>query len=147
MKWTFDHSQMPVCVRVDVEGDATLEGTFALWNEIITSDAWHPGMSVLLDITNLSQFGGGGSQIMQKLIGYFIEHREEIGKSCIAIVRPNPEVYNYGRQFEYGIRLRGSAVVVRNFLNVEHASEWLANNARLSGGVTEISTTGASDRL
>jgi hypothetical protein len=133
MKWTFDHSRLPVYLQVTVEGKPSAEEVIALWDEMTMSGLWHPGMSVLLDSSKLAPMGTDGSRIIQDLIRYFIERREQIGKSCIAMVRSNAETYSYVRQFEYGIRLRGSSVVVRNFASPEHAAEWLTNHAGMCG--------------
>ena len=133
MKWTFDHSQLPAFLRVFVEGKASVGDARALLDELIESDRWHPGMSVLVDISGLPSSDGERHTIIQDLIRYFVEHRKEIGKSCIATVRPSAEAYNYIRQFEYGIRLRGSEAVVRNFMNERHATDWLTNHAGMCG--------------
>ena len=69
----------------------------------------------------------------EALIRYFVERRYDIGKSCIATVRPSPSAYNNIRQFEYGIRLRGSEAVVRNFMSTHNAAEWLTNHAGMCG--------------
>ena len=133
MKWTFDRSQLPSYVKVSVEGQASVDGARALLDQLIESEFWHPGMSVLVDISGLSAIGTDKHAILQDLIRYFVEHQKIIGKSCVATVRPSPDAYNNIRQFEYGIRLRGSEVVVRNFMNVHNAAEWLTNHAGMCG--------------
>jgi hypothetical protein len=133
MKWTFDHSQLPVYVRVIVEGKANINDARALLDELVLSELWHPGMSVLVDISEMPPTGDDRFAIIQDLIQYFIERRQDIGKSCIATVRPRAEAYNYIRQFEYGIRLRGSEAIVRNFMNTGNAADWLTNHAGMCG--------------
>ena len=133
MKWTFDHSQLPVYLRVIVEGKVSVDDARALMDELVNSQQWHPGMSILVDISELPPTSDNWQVIVRELIRYFVERRHDIGKSCIATVRPHAEAYNYIRQFEYGIRLRGSEAVVRNFVNADHAAEWLMNHAGMCG--------------
>lgn len=133
MKWTFDHSHLPVYVRVIIEGSVSIVDAYALMDELLDSERWHPGMSILVDLNNVLPASDNWHLIIKDLIGYFIDRRNIIGKCCIATVRPHAEAYNYIRQFEYGIRLRGSEVVVRNFINSDHASEWLMNHAGMCG--------------
>ena len=123
MKWTFDHSRLPAFLQVSVEGQASVDDAHALLDELLESEFWRPGLAVLVDI----------SRMMQALIRYFVERRYDIGKSCIATVRPSPSAYNNIRQFEYGIRLRGSEAVVRNFMSTHNAAEWLTNHAGMCG--------------
>jgi len=137
MKWTLDHSGLPAYLHVTVEGKATAEDALALLDELVSSENWHPGMSVVVDKTNLLPLGNDGSRIVQHLVRGFIEHHEKIGKSCIATVHPKNETYNYVRQFEYGIRLRGSAAVVRSFADFDRAVEWVRNHAGMYGVYTE----------
>jgi hypothetical protein len=133
MKWTFDHSLLPSYVKVSVEGQASVDSARKLLDQLTGSDFWHPGMSVLFDISGLAPMGTDKNAILQDLIRYFVEHRQIIGKGCIATVRPDPDAYNNIRQFEYGIRLRGSEVVVRNFMDASNAAEWLTNHAGMCG--------------
>ena len=133
MKWTLDPSQLPVYLQLSVEGKANADEVRKLMDDLIGSDPWHPGMSLLVDISGLQPTGDERNAIIQDLVRYFIERRQDIGKSCIATVRPRAEAYNYIRQFEYGIRLRGSEAVVRNFMNARHAAQWLTNHAGTCG--------------
>ena len=118
---------------VSVEGQANVDDARALLDQLTGSERWHPGMSVLIDISGLSPMGTDRHEIIPELIRYFIERKHVIGKSCFATVRPSPDAYNNIRQFEYGIRLRGSEAVVRNFVNAHNAAEWLTNHAGMCG--------------
>jgi len=125
MKWTFDNAGLPVFVRVSVEGKATVEESRALWRELIGLKEWKSGMSVLIDNRELESMGSTGAQIVTEVSGFFLEKQDEIGPSCIAVVRKSSEFYSYSRQFEYSIRLRGSPVIVRNFTDEKSAIDWL----------------------
>jgi hypothetical protein len=133
MKWTFDHSSLPVYLRVIVEGRANVDDARALLDELLESELWRPGMCILADISGLLPTAPDRQTMIQELVRYFIERQQHIGKSCIATVRPRAEAYNYIRQFEYGIRLRGSEAVVRNFINPDHAIDWITNHAGMCG--------------
>ena len=106
-------------------------------DDLISSERWHPGMSVLIDTSGIPPTGSNRNAIIEDLIRYFIERKQDIGKSCIATIRPRSDAYNYIRQFEYGIRLRGSEAVVRNFMSESHAADWLKNHAGMCGVETE----------
>jgi hypothetical protein len=125
MKWTIDHSNLPVYLRVNVEGKPTVESNRALWDEILKSEAWTPGTSVLFDSGRLEPLGPEANHLTQESVRYFIEYADEIGPSCIAVFRARPETYSYSRQFQYAIRLRGSAVIVRRFSDEQAAIDWL----------------------
>ena len=127
MKWTFDNSGLPAFVRIAVEGKATVEESRALWTELITSKEWKPGTAVLVD-AQVDESGPGTSERVHKVADLFIEKRDQIGPSCIAVVRRRPERYRYSRQFEYSIRLRGSPVAIRNFTDEASAVEWLKHS-------------------
>jgi hypothetical protein len=133
MKWTFDHSRLPAFLQVSVEGQASVDDAHALLDELLESEFWRPGLAVLVDISRMLPTGADRHVIIQALIRYFVERRYDIGKSCIATVRPSPSAYNNIRQFEYGIRLRGSEAVVRNFMSTHNAAEWLTNHAGMCG--------------
>jgi hypothetical protein len=133
MKWTFDHSASPVYVRVTVEGEATVDEGTKVFDELLSSKLWHPGLSILIDLTSATPPSAEGVRLVQSLVRYFIDHRNDLGECCIATVRSTADTYNYIRQFEYGIRLRGSRIVVRNFMNLERAVDWLASQAGKCG--------------
>jgi hypothetical protein len=82
-------------------------------------------MSVLIDNRQLEAMGSAGAQIVTEVSGFFIEKKDEIGPSCIAVVSKPAEFYSYSRQFEYSIRLRGSPVTLRSFTDERSAIDWL----------------------
>src|SRR5262245_24910339 len=103
MKWTFDTAFLPAFVRISVEGKATVEDSRALWNELIALEEWKPGISILVDNRDLEPLGSSASEIVREVSDLFIGTRDEIGAGCIAVVRREPELYSYSRQFEYSI--------------------------------------------
>ena len=133
MKWTFDHAGLPAYVRVSVDGNATAEDSRALWQELIALPEWKPGTSVLIDNRSLEPMGFKNAEMVREVADLFVEKKDEIGASCIAVVRKEPERYSYSRQFEYSIRLRGSPVIVRNFFDEAAAIEWLKNSEGICG--------------
>jgi len=137
MKWTFDHSRLPVYLQVAVEGVANIDDLRRLLEQLLESEFWHPGMSILVDLGGLKPTQQDKHSLIQDLIRYFVDRRKDIGKSCIATVHPAADAYNYIRRFEYGTRLRRSEVVVRNFMDSNHAAEWLTNHAGMCGGESE----------
>jgi hypothetical protein len=140
MKWTFDNAGLPLYVGVSVEGKATVEECRALWRELISLKEWKTGMSVLIDNRGLESMGSAGAQIVSEVSGFFIEKKDDIGPSCIAIVRKPSEFHSYARQFEYSIRLRGSPVIVRSFTDEKSAVDWL----EISEGMCGVETSAPS---
>jgi hypothetical protein len=127
MKWTIDHSNLPVFIRVDADGIASSKDNIALWSELLDLSDWKPGVSVLIDNRELEPPRIGSSQMIMDLTQFFIDRKDRIGSACIAIIRISSEGYAYNRQFEYGLRLRGSEVIVRNFSDENEAISWLSD--------------------
>jgi hypothetical protein len=78
-----------------------------------------------MDSAAIPPTGADGYRVTQAAARYFVERDPEFGKSCIAVVRANPQNYYHSRQFQYAIQLRGSSVVVRNFTDETSAVAWL----------------------
>ena len=131
MKWTFNHSRLPVYLRVDVEGSISADEMAAFWSDLIAQPDWRPGTSILIDNVRLDPLGPNAPDVIKTSTTFFIENQDAIGPSCIAIVRTTAEIYLYSRQFEYALRLRGSSVVVRNFGDETAAIEWLTDHAAM----------------
>jgi hypothetical protein len=125
MDWSIDYSPLPVYVRVATSGVATVEDTKAMWNELLASENWSGGTSVLLESTEIRPAGTEGYHLTQEMARYFIERMAEIGESCVAFVRADRDVFNYISQLQYAIRMRGSSVIIRSFGNEQAAVEWL----------------------
>src|SRR6476469_10574283 len=114
MKWTVDSSPMPAYVRVEASGEATPEGFAAMWDDILASDFWCPGLTVLMDKRKLDPLKDPEALTMAN-IEYFARNAARFGHTCISAVSSYPENFKYARQFQYGIRLRGCDVVVQLF--------------------------------
>ena len=127
MKWTLDHSFLPVYLRVAIQGKSTAAANRALWEALLSHEDWRPGTSILFDVTGMEQLGDSANEITEASITYFVENKERIGPSCIAVVRGHNEINGYSNRFQYALRLRGSSVVVRNFADETSAVEWLAH--------------------
>jgi hypothetical protein len=124
MNWSIRNS-LPLCLRVAVEGKASAEESIRMWDEILGCDNWAPGNCVLIDSTGLEPLGPSGNEITQAVTAHFVEKREQIGSACMAIFGAPPEVYQYSRQFQYGVALRGMTITVVNFAEEKEAIEWL----------------------
>jgi len=125
MDWSIDYSTLPVYVRVATSGVTTVEDTKAMWNELLASEDWSRGMSILLESTEVRPAGTEGYHLTQEMARYFIERMAEIGESCIAFVRADRDIFNYTSQLQYAIRMRGSSVIIRSFGNEQAAIDWL----------------------
>jgi hypothetical protein len=125
MDWTIDYSPLPVYVRVATGGMATAEGSRVMWDEILNSEHWVPGTSVLFRHLAARLQGTEGYRLTQGLTRYFAEKVAEIGDSCLAVILVDSDVYHYLSQFQYAIRMRGSSVIVRSFTDEQTAIEWL----------------------
>jgi len=127
MNWEIDFSPLPVYIRVATEGTISLGEHRVLWDEILSSKQWTPGMCVLIKADTIPPSGVEGYRVTKAAARYFVERDAEIGRSCIAVVRADPQNYYHSRQFQYAIQLRGSSVVVRNFTNEATAVSWFEN--------------------
>ena len=126
MNWSIDYSPLPVYIRVTTDGTASLEDTTAMWDEILASEFWKPGTSLLFDSGAVRRLGPGGYRLTQETAHYFISKNAEIGESNIAVFRGHEEIYRFSSQFQYAVRMRGSAVIIRNFSNEQTAVDWLS---------------------
>ena len=130
MKWTIDNGSMPYYIRVETDGDASSESIVAMWDELIQSDSWSPGLTVLIDNRKLKQLKDGEA-ITNACIDYFAENKDRIGKACISTVSDHPENFKFARQFQYGTRLKGSDVVLQLFTSESQALRWLDHYSKL----------------
>ena len=128
MKWTLDHSRAPSFIRAVVEGTPSTEETLALWEHLLSCEEWRPGTSVLIDNTAL-EAGWVNSEIIDSLAKYLISKQRSIGDGLIAVLGSTADVNRYSRQLEYGLKLRGVAVLVRNFGDERAAIEWLTSQS------------------
>jgi hypothetical protein len=124
MDWKIDSSSMPSYLRIETDGAASSESFAAMWGEILASDLWRPGLTVLIDNRKLSAIKDADGFTMAA-IDYFAKNTALIGKACISVVSSRPENFKYARQFQYGIRLNGSDAVIQVFSTEKQAVEWL----------------------
>jgi len=127
MKWTLDHSRAPCFIRVVVEGKPSAKETLELWEQLLSCDEWRPDTSVLIDNTRLGA-GWVNSENIDSLAKYLISKQRSIGDGLIAVLGSTADVNRYSRQLEYGLKLRGVAVLVRNFGDERAAIEWLTSH-------------------
>jgi hypothetical protein len=97
---------------------------------MIESDFWKPDFTVLVDNRDLKQikkpdkFTAGG-------IEFFAANKDVIGKACIAIISAKPENFKYSREFQYGIRLKGSEAVLQIFGSETQATMWVEHYCKV----------------
>lgn len=115
---------MPAYVRVETAGDASPKSFTAMWDEILDSDFWRPGLMVLMDIQNLKPLKNADAITMAG-IEYFAKRATLLGKTCISAIGSHPEYFKYARQFQYGTRLRGCDIVLQLFGTETQAVAWL----------------------
>jgi hypothetical protein len=124
MKWTIDKSSLPSYVRIETSGEPQLSDLMSMWLEIIESDFWKPDFTVLLDNRKLTPINEPDS-FTRGAVEFFAANRDIIGKACIAVLSNEPNNFKYARQFQYGIRLKGSDAVLQIFNNETQALNWL----------------------
>lgn len=128
MRWTLDHSRAPFFIRVIVEGTPSVEATLELWDELLGCEEWRPDTSVLIDNSGLDS-GWVDPDILDALAKYLISKQRSIGNGRIAMLGSTSDVNPYGRQLEYGLKLRRVSVLVRNFGDERAAIDWLTSHA------------------
>jgi hypothetical protein len=124
MKWMIDKSRLPSFVRVVTSGEPTLHHLKAMWQEIIESDFWYPGLTVLVDNRILKPLKDPDS-FTTGAIEFFTANKAILGKACIAVISNQPDNFKYARRFQYGIRLGGSDAVLQLFGTETQALAWL----------------------
>ena len=124
MKWTIDKSRLPAFVRVETSGKPDLDGLISMWDDIVDSAFWEPGLTILIDDRKLTQIPEP-DKFTEATIEFFAENKETIGHACIAALSSQRDSFKYARQFQYGIRLRGSEAVIQLFISETQALQWL----------------------
>jgi hypothetical protein len=132
MNWTIDSGPMPSHIRIETSGEASIESFAAMWDDILASPHWRADLTVLMDNRNLHGFRDP-DQFTTAAIEYFAKNALRLGRSCIASISTEPTNFKYARQFQYGIRLHGSNVVLQVFGSETQAVEWLNHYASLRG--------------
>jgi len=130
MKWTVDKSHLPSFVRVDTEGEPALTDFMDMWQELIESDFWQPDFTVLIDNRKLGPIKEPDKFTMGA-VGFFAANKDLVGKACIATVSAQPDNFQYARQFQYGIRLKGSDAVLQIFGTETQALDWLEHYCKI----------------
>jgi hypothetical protein len=124
MKWTIDKSRLPAFVRVETSGKPDLDGLISMWDDIVDSAFWEPGLTILIDDRKLTQIPEP-DKFTEATIDFFAENKETIAHACIAALSSQRDSFKYARQFQYGIRLRGSEAVIQLFISETQALQWL----------------------
>ena len=125
MNWKIDDSSLPQFLRLEVEGTPTRKDYIAAWQTVIHHDRWKPGTPVLIDATKREPLGSQGALIVEALADFFGKHNADVGPACVASVTQERQGYIYKRMLEYGAKLRGSDVKMRNFDDEPAAIAWL----------------------
>jgi hypothetical protein len=130
MKWTIDKSHLPSFVRVETDGKPVLNDLMDLWQELIESDFWQPDFTVLIDNRSLGPISEPDKFTMGA-IEFFAANKDQVGKACIATISAEPNNFKYARQFQYGIRLKGSDAVLQIFGTETQALDWLEHYCKM----------------
>jgi len=136
MKWTIDKSRLPAFVRVDTSGEAGVSDLKTMWQEIIEGDFWEPGFPILVDNRNLKEIKDP-DKFTRAAIDFFAGNTQRVGASCIAVLSSQPDNYKYARQFQYGIRLKGSDAVLQIFSSETQALDWLEHFCQIRDEVSQ----------
>jgi hypothetical protein len=124
MQWAFDKAHLPSYIRIKRSGKVTLGEYTAMWDEILESAFWRPGLPVLFDTREVEPIEDG-EELAIGAIEYFEENMGRIGMCCIASISIDRDHYIYARQFQHGIRLFGSDVTMLIFNDEATAVEWM----------------------
>ena len=111
-----------------------------MWDEILESDFWRPGLTVLMDNRKLKPLKDADA-FTHAGIEYFTKNAARIGRTCISTISAQPENFKYARQFQYGIRLRGSDVALQLFATETQAVEWLNHYSSLHSKENQTATS------
>ena len=101
MKWMIDKSRLPGFVRVETSGKPDLGELISMWDDIVESDFWEPGLTLLIDNRKLMQIPEP-EKFTEATIEFFAENKETIGHACIAALSSQRDSFKYARQFQYG---------------------------------------------
>jgi hypothetical protein len=124
MNWKIDTRSMPAYLSVETTGEASPKSLAAMWDEILESNFWRPGLMVLMNIQKLKPIRNPDALTVAG-IEYFAKKADRVGKTHISTITSHPEYFKYARQFQYGIRLHGCDVIIQLFGTETHAVEWL----------------------
>ena len=127
MNWAIDDTSLPDFLRLKVEGTPTHNDYVAAWQTVIHHEGWKPGTSVLIDATKREPLGSQAPLIVEALANFFGKHSADLGPVCVASITREEQGYIYKRMLEYGARLRGSDVTLRNFDDERTAVAWLTD--------------------
>jgi hypothetical protein len=143
MEWTIDKSRLPSFIRVETRGEPQLKDLMDMWQEILESDFWKPGLNVLVDNRKLGQIKER-DRFTLGAIEFFAAHRKILGTACIAAIRNEPTNDKYVRLFQYGVTLKGSDAVLEIFSSETEAITWLEHYCK--AGETKDWAVAASDK-
>lgn len=125
MRWTSDTSSAPSYLRITAEGSVTPELYMQMWSEILASDVWRPGMSVIVDGRGFEPVAPEYMRGMTtELANFFAERVNDIGASHIARL-VNPENFQSTRRFQYALMTRDLPMTFQIFVNESDAILWL----------------------
>lgn len=125
MRWTFDASHLPSYLRITSEGEVTPDLYKQMWNEILSSDSWRPGMSVIVDGRDFEPVAPEHIRGMTtELANFFADRADDIGTSHIARL-VNPENFQSTRRFQYALMTRDLPMTFQIFVNESDAILWL----------------------
>lgn len=123
MEWTVDFERAEQYVVVTTRGVFSPESHRRMTEDIVSRDAWRPGMAVLFDHRQLD-FGGAGLTAMQRAGENHRSMDDRIGEGKAAVLMGTPVNFGRGRQFQLLTEGHVSARL-QIFLNEAEAIRWL----------------------
>lgn len=125
MRWTSNTSQDPSYLRIRAEGSVTPDLYMQMWGQILASDDWRPGMSVIIDGRGFEPVAPEDLRGMTTdLANFFAERADDIGPSHIARL-VNPDNFQSARRFQYALMTRDLPMTFQIFVHEADAILWL----------------------
>lgn len=126
MYWKIEFLEKLNLVRIIYWGNYSTENSLKAKEDYLTTDFWHPGMSVLNDC-RLTSFGTISLEQLRTVARFISQNQEKYGHSQIAYLVKSESDFGIIRQLmamtEFYTHTR-----LRVFLNETKALEWLQAN-------------------
>ena len=123
MEYAIEFGGAPQDVTIRTSGPATAEGLIAFVTDLVADPRFRPGMSVLVDHSDLDARPLTGADV-KAMAEAVMRLDERIGTSRVAILVPNPLTFGYARMYE--LHAAETQLHSRVFYSRDDALKWLA---------------------
>jgi hypothetical protein len=123
VEYAIDFGGAPQDVTIRTSGLATADGLIGFVSDLVGDAQFRPGMSILVDHTQLDARPLTGADI-RAMAEAVIRLDERIGTSRVAILVPNPLTFGYARMYE--LHAAETQLHSRVFYSRDEALNWLA---------------------